>query len=359
LLPLPDTTVATRRHIARKYKLSEFPDPQPFLHIRCGDDILDKLDQAGLPGDKIRWTDVLCEGPLHQHANEVHRRRERAAYLAARYQVPFTETYREIMGADWRVSQCVRYTETVLWFEADLFDQAILVYLLTRLRPLAEDTRVSLICIGSFPGVRRFVGLGQLTPAQLATLLPGRQPITRGQFQLAAQAWDALNSASPREVQRLSCMRSRALPFLPAALRRYLEEYPSTRNGLGRTEQLVLEAFAAGPRTPFEAFPQVQEREPRPYQGDAMFYAVVRGLVSGDPPALTGGHPRLGRLRESELRECPVWLTDLGRRLLANKADWCRSSQAARWIGGVLLRGAAPGWRWDPARGRVVARRRR
>ncbi len=359
MLPLPDTTVTTRRHIARKYKLTEFPDPQPFLHIRCGDDILDALDQAGLPGDKIRWADPLCEGPLHHHATEAQRRRERAAYLAERYQVPFTETYRENLGADWRVSQCVHYDETVLWFEADLFDQAILVYLLTRLRPLAEHTRVSLVCIGSFPGVRRFVGLGQLTPAQLATLLPGREPITRRQFQLAGQTWDALNSASPRELQRLSRMRTGALPFLPAALRRYLEEYPSTRNGLGRTEQLALEAFAAGARTAVEAFPQVQDREPRPFQGDAMFYAVVRGLASGDPPALTGGHPRLARLRESEFRACPVWLTDLGRRLLANKADWCASSPVARSIGGVLLRGPEPAWRWDPVRGRVVGRRRK
>ena len=64
MLPLPDTTVATRKRIARKYKLAQLPDPRRFLHIRCGDDILEKLDQAGLPGDKIRWTDVLSEGPL-------------------------------------------------------------------------------------------------------------------------------------------------------------------------------------------------------------------------------------------------------------------------------------------------------
>ena len=68
MLPLPDTTVATRKRIARKYKLAQLPDPRPFLHIRCGEDILEKLDQAGMPGDKIRWTDVLSEGPLHHHA---------------------------------------------------------------------------------------------------------------------------------------------------------------------------------------------------------------------------------------------------------------------------------------------------
>jgi hypothetical protein len=359
LLPLPDTTVATRRNIARKYKLSAFPDPRPFLHIRCGDDILDKLGEAGIPGDRIRWSDVLAEGPLHLHADETGRQRERAAYVAARYFVPMTESFREIKGADWRVDQCARYDETVLWFEADLFDQAILVYLLARLARLAAETRISLICIGAFPGVRPFIGLGQLSPAQLATLLPRRRPVTRGQFALAALAWDALNARDPRALSRIARMRSRALPFLPAAIRRYLAEYPSTDNGLSRTGQYALEAVAEGARTPAEAFVRVQRRERRPYMGDSMFYAVIRDLAAGDDPAVVGAHPRLARLRDPELSHCPIRLTADGRRLLAKESDWCRLSGTTRHLGGVTLRGSDPRWRWDPKRQRVVERRPR
>ena len=359
MLPLPDTTTATRRNIVRKYKLSEFPDPRPFLHIRCGDDILDTLVEAGIPGDGIRWADVLCEGPLHLHADEEHRRKERAAYIATRYQIPLAETYREILGADWRVDQCVRYDETVLWFEADLFDQAILVYLLARLARFAGEAKISLICIGSFPGVRRFIGLGQLGPAQLATLLPTRRPVTAKQFELARVAWEAFNAPDPRALIRLAGSRSRVLPYLPAAIRRYLAEYPSTRNGLSLTEQRALEAFAAGAATPVEAFFRVQRRESRPYLGDWMFYAMIRGLAAGDQPALEGEHPRLARLRVPEIRRCRVRLTDTGRRLLAGQADWCRIAGTGRWMGGVHLRGPEPRWRWDPARGRLVERRRK
>lgn len=341
----------------RKYKLSEFPDPVDFLHIRCGDDILGRLDEAGIPGDKIRWADILCEGPLHAHQDDSQRQKERAAYLAARYFVPVTETYREILGADWRVSQCARYDETVLWFEADLFDQAILVYLLQRLAPLAGESRISLICIGEFPGVSRFIGLGQLTPGELASLLPTRQPVSRRQFALAQAAWEALNHRHPRELIRLSRMQSRALPFLPAALQRYLAEYPSTGNGLSRTAQLALEVIAEGARTPLDAFPMVQQQEVRPFMGDAMFYAVLRDLASGDHPALAGAHPNLQRLPDAELRVCPVWLTALGRKLLAGEADWCALSGQARWMGGVLLQGPKPRWRWDPKRNRLVEQR--
>jgi hypothetical protein len=357
LLPLPDTTVATRNRMVRKYKLSEFPDPVRFLHIRCGDDILGTLDRAGIPGDKIRFSEVLNEGPLRHPADDARRQKERAGYLAARYLVPMTETYREIAGQDWRVTQCVRYDETVLWFEADLFDQAILVYLLQRLAPLQHETRLSLICIGEFPGVKRFIGLGQLTPEQLATLLPGRERVTRRQFALARATWAALSHRHPRELSRISRMRTRALPFLPAALRRFLAEYPSTANGLSQTEQLALEAIAAGARTPQQAFVAVQQREPRPFMGDGMFYAVLRDLASGDYPALAGSHRDLARLPDAELLDCELWLTPLGRRVLANKADWFQLSESARWMGGVLLRGPKPRWRWDRKRGRLVEQR--
>ena len=357
MLPLPDTTAATRKNIARKYKLSQFPDPRPFLHIRCGTDILTKLDQAGIPGDKIRWSDVLCEGPHHRHADEGDRQRERAAYLAGRYFVPFTETYREIMGEDWRVRQCNRYDETVLWFEADLFDQVILVYLLNRLYPLSPETRISLICIGEFPGVRRFVGLGQLYPEQLATLLPKRQAVTARQFRLAGEAWAAFQAGDPGELSRIGRMRSKALPFLPAAIRRYLAEYPSTRNGLGQTEQWALEAIRDGAGTPQEAFLAVQKRERRPFMGDSMFYAVIRDLGSGARRAVLGAHKQLGRLRDRQLRRMPIRLSEFGVALLENRADWREQSGMPKAMGGVMLRGSALRWRWDAKRQRIVQRR--
>ena len=359
MLPLPDTTVATRKRIARKYKLAQLPDPRPFLHIRCGDDILETLDRAGVPGDKVRWIDMLSEGPLHTHAREADRQHERAAYLATRYSLPMTETRRDLMGQDWRVDQCEQYDETVLWFEADLFDQTILVYLLQRLMPRAERARISLICIGEFPGVRRFIGLGQLSAADLASLMPQRRPVTRRQFELAGEAWAAFNAPNPRELIRLARSRSRALPFLADAIARYLAEYPSTTNGLSRTGQLALEEIDAGARTPLEAFPRVQDREPRPFMGDSMFYAALRDLAAGPHPLLAGSQARLDRLPVDAFRNREIWLTDQGRRVLNAMDDWCAISRAERQIGGVTLQGPSPRWRWDSVDRRLVERRRR
>jgi len=359
LLPRPETAAATRRNIARKYKLSEFPEPRQYLHIRCGDDILENLTEAGIPGDKIKWFDSLSEGPLHRHTTDRARQKERAAWGAMRFDFSMTELYRELMGQDWRVDQAVHYDETVLWFEADLFDQLILVYLLNRLEPFRRRTRLSLVCIGSFPGVRRFIGLGQLGPAQLATLFPRRRPVTWGQHRLARRTWDALREPEPLALSRIGAMRSTALPFLPAAVRRYLAEYPSVRNGLGRTEQLALEAIAAGAKTGAEVFLAVQNRERRPYMGDTMFYAVLRGLASGRFPAIAGARKKLSRLPPDQFAQHPLRLTDTGKGLLANQLDWFAVSGVIRQIGGVTMRGARPRWRWDTRRRVIVEQRGR
>lgn len=350
MLPRPDTTTATAKRIARKYKRSALTDPNRFLHIRCGDDILSKLDAAGIPGDKIRWTDPLCEGPLPGASGDAARQRRRAGYLGTRYQVPMTETYRELRGQDWRVDQCVRYRHTVLWFEADLYDQSILVYLLARLYPLLAPGQLELICIESFPGIPRFVGLGQLTPPQLASLFPRRKPVTKSQFELATAAWHAFNAPTPAALSRLGRPTSRVLPYLPAAIRRYLAEYPSVENGLGKTEQWALEAIDRDARNTGAAFRRVQQRERRPFMGDAMFFSVLRTLASGKRPAVAGAHRRMDRLTDRQMLDCPCWLTDTGKRLLAGTLDWRELLGEHRWMGGVLLEGPTPRWRWNGRR---------
>ncbi len=308
-----------------------------------------------MPGDLLRWADPLCEGPLRPHPDDLTRQRERAAYLAARFRLPVTESYRELMGADWRVDQCERYDEVVLWFEADLYDQLILVYLLARLARTAPAAKLRLVTLHRYPGVRRFVGLGQLQARQLRALLARRKRVTARQQALAVRAWAAFQAPSPSRLARLARLRSSAMPYLGAAIRRYLAEYPSLRNGLSRTEQLIMETLVRGPATPRELFERVQAREPRPFLGDLMFFAAVRDLAVGPRPLIHGRHRRFLELRLPELGKATVEATPLGRRVLAGRADWRRICGVAKWMGGVYLPPGRPPWRWDADRERIVA----
>src|SRR5678816_1536479 len=102
------------------------------LHIRCGTDILWKLDDAGVPGRKLSWSDPLCEGPVPS-ADRASLRPVRAAWLSRHYGVSHDADLKDLVEADKVVDEAGTQDEVVLWFEADLFDQAILLHLLPRL----------------------------------------------------------------------------------------------------------------------------------------------------------------------------------------------------------------------------------
>ena len=86
----------------------------------------------------------------------------------------------------------IRYAHIVLWFEHDLYDQACLVRVLATLAARPTLPRVELVCIDRFPGIARFIGLGQLSPEQLGGLWRRRKPVGRRQLALGARGWMAL-----------------------------------------------------------------------------------------------------------------------------------------------------------------------
>ena len=83
----------------------------------------------------------------------------------------------------------------MLWFEHDLFDQLLLIRTLDLLD--GRSAKVSLICIGAFPGFERFVGLGQLNADQLASLAPARVLVTQRHYAIARDVWKEPRRATP------------------------------------------------------------------------------------------------------------------------------------------------------------------
>jgi hypothetical protein len=291
-----------------------------------------------------RWCDPLCEGPIRAWPDDGARRAERSAWIAAHFDIDPAEALRTAESEDVVLASGARHDEVVLWFEADLFDQMIMVFLLDRLADIAPN-HTSLICIGSFPGVPDFIGLGNLTAEQLATLFPTRSLVTPAQFALARTAWDVLQGGDPEAMWTLAGTGTPELQFLGDALRRYLADLPSTRTGLGMTEALALMVFASGAETPMQAFPAVQRFESRPWMGDATFGSVVRRLASGPSPLLRplGKLPRFG----PEFMRAGFEVTDHGRAVLEGREDWIRLSGASRWHGSILVEAPHPAWRWD------------
>jgi len=109
-------------------------------------------------------------------------------------------------------------------FEHDLYDQLQLIQVLDAI----EVPRVSLVCRDEY--------LGMMAPKRTAQLYSERKPVGERQFGLAREGWAAFRSSDP---MRIRTHEREGLPYLGAALRRFLEEYPWTTDRKSRLERRI------------------------------------------------------------------------------------------------------------------------
>ena len=326
--------------------------PRRVLHILNGDAAADQLRRSGVPGTITITADVLHEGPAPAGVPPERWRKIRARYLAESGFDDYDRCLASLTEWDRMIESAEEHEEVVLWFEHDLFDQLLLIRTLDWYagRNLGR-TALSLICIGEFPGVTPFHGLGQLSPEQMASLVSKRRRVNEGQKLLARDAWRAFCAPDPRGIEELLRRDTSPLPFLAGALRRHLEEFPAVRNGLSRTEQQALLGVAAGHGNFEKLFRSTQRMEERVFMGDSSFLRNLRGLAAGSRPLL-----RLEPSPSGSLRSLGISLTTTAWDVLEGRDDWIGIQGIDRWLGGVHLQGREAQWRWDAEAGRLVGR---
>jgi hypothetical protein len=319
------------------------------LHIRCGDDIRDKLAQAGIEGDYLSFADPAWLGPPPASNAWLA---GRAALIAERTGLPRQKIRADLGDAYWRLARApAYYGRIVLWFEHDLYDQAALVRVLAGFALRKRLPAIELISIDRFRGIKRFIGLGQLSSSQLASLWPKRKRVSRRQLALSVKAWAALRAPTPEQLQELLKAGARDLPFLKGALQRHLQELPWTTDGLSLTERGALTALANGARTVSEVFAEAQiRRDPQPFMGDLFFWSVLRDLIEAPrPPIAVSVTTRRAAWHKRVLR-----LTLTGKALLQGKLDWQTTGPLERWVGGIAIAHGVSIRRWNPRSGRIT-----
>jgi len=331
------------------------------LHVANGTSTTRTIQAAGVPGARSIWADPLYDGPVPGGITDRELLDVRRQHLAQ----PVDPTSSPWRGEDpsldpvndmreWRaiIERHESYDELILWFEHDLFDQLNLIQLLTWLREhLPASKTVSLICVGSFPGRPDFKGLGELTAAELATLVDARQGVTGSQYDLAQRAWAAFRASTPEPLDALRHENTAALPYLAAAIARFLQEYPWTIDGLSRTERRLLELASHHSIALWNAFPRMHEGERFYYVTDGTVAELAETLARTSPPLLTLD---LSEAEDRRIIRGRIAITDIGRAVLSRERDRVRLCGIDRWLGGVHLQSDGPIWRWDDVRQRII-----
>lgn len=316
----------------------------PTLHIRCGSDIRQTLLDAGFGGDFFEFSDPFCIGPLRDCSTD-ELIQLRSQFLATAFQLDPAQTLERQQQSYSVLNALDAYQRIVLWFEHDSYDQLILIYLLQHLARHRPRARLELIAIDHFPGVERFIGLGQLNPQQLASLWPARQPVGQALLTSAAPLWQALCADDPRQLLEQVRIGTPALPMMANALHRHLQELPGLADGLSLTERLSLQTLQQqGPTTAGQLFRALMmEREPLPWLGDLMYWWLLQPLLGGDTPLLLADDSHTP-WPQRQLR-----LSSHGAAVLAGERDGFASRSRGYWVGGVELRPGQPHWRYDSA----------
>lgn len=302
-----------------------------------------------MPGEHLAWREALICGPTPPGLADDEWRTLRAKHLADSYDLKADACERDLREQDQALSKFSDHEEVVLWFEHDLFCQLHLIYLLDWFsqQDMAR-TKLSLICVGSFPGIDDFRGLGQLDSEQMASLFPGRHGVAREEMKLAQRGWAAYSSPDPGEIAALIKGDTATLPFLQQALRKHLARFPSTHNGLGQIENKGLESIASGVLQFGPLFQDFGKVEPTYGLGDTQFWLSLRHLAHVAQPLLTISHgdgPMSGS--GSGLLKTSFALTEKGSSVLRGEDDFIALNGIDTWLGGVHLKGSATPWRWD------------
>lgn len=328
------------------------------LHLTNGDSAAHGMKAGGIEGEIIPWRDVLHEGPVPAGQSFRELSRTRAQWLGGEGLGKITEIQKEFDERDEFLLRYTDFDEVVLWFEWDLYDQLQLIQILDFLSQDSEGDRAETntrLTHVSFNGY-----LGNLEPERFKELYEKRLDVTQEMLETAKRAWCAFRSPDPRELEQVAREGCEPLEFLELSLWRHLEELPSTRNGLSRSESQVLEAVAQGPLPFHELFRRVANREERIFCGDSIMALYIERMSLTDSPLITytSGDKIDAPDTEADsraFRNAEMCLTSAGRSVLACESDWIRSGGSDRWLGGVHLEGSNAAYRWNPDRRTVEA----
>ena len=325
------------------------------LNIHNGDSSANIAKQSSLPGEHFAWRESLITGPTPAGLSGKEWRSLRAQHLSEAYGADLQECERGLLDQEKKLSSFDEHEEVVLWFEHDLFCQTNLLYLLNWFAQLdTGNTKLSLICIGEFPGKENFRGLGELNTEQMASLFPGRQQVTSAQLKLAELAWQAYCSSDPAEIQKV-VQGGDLLPFLGPAFQAHLRRFPSTKNGLGSIENKGLELIHGGLNTFMDVFPRFGDAEPVYGLGDAQFWLALQRMSGGSQPLLKVESGKNGGrdLTPKVVHNAKFQLTEPGKSVLRGEADFVELNGIDLWLGGVHL---SPDhlWRWDESSGKIM-----
>ena len=209
------------------------------LHIINGDDLADSIKNLDLPGEKIVWREMLCEGPTTFLLDSEKFLTLRTGYLNKTYQISI-EDYNKLFIEELNKLTVINgYDEVVLWFEFDLFSHINMLAAVSHLVENKKQEPVHLVCSKKLEGEKEFSPLSQLPAKYLMNHYEQRIPLNKDDLQTASLIWQLYNGNKPDKLKMQITRRSN-FEYLSSCIRAHIERFPNSKTGLNSIERNVL-----------------------------------------------------------------------------------------------------------------------
>lgn len=302
------------------------------LHIVDGESCGGTLRVSGFAkgGDILSWRDALYAGPVPPDLTLQGLSRIRSRFWTNGRKA------NEFDKRDARLKTYKDYEHIALWFGPN----CVLCQLsLAQLLSWFHEQSVS-------PKQLTWVALhgGELRPDQMGRAYASRRRVSTAQMYLADRVWRAFRQPSPKRLARLRETDFNPIPRLRPVVKRILQEYPSTRNGLSRLEGLLLRQIQKqDTMRAAEAVGAILQKET---VGDTLLFDTLENFAIVAHPLLECSGPS-GEKNKKFHYGSILKLTAVGERVLSGGADFIELNGVDRWIGGVHLQGTRVPWRWN------------
>jgi len=297
------------------------------LNIVNGDIVVENMKKNHIQGNFLPWGDFLYDGAVPEALSLEELSKIRAEFISQKGLGEFDKIYQEFKDRDSILKTFKKYEKIFLWFENDIYDQLQLIQILDWFAKYASNNKnIYIVYPQNY--------LANSTQKELNSfLIYNKELVTHNHFITARKAWSAFTSNIPYIWYKLLDDDTDSLPFLKDTVKRLLEEYPNSINGLSRTQHQILLSISKGYHNPTDIFKDSQKREERPFMGEVIFVYLLKELVEKNI---------LNSIENGKHME----LTVLGEKILNGKKNLFDITKVDRWIGGVHITNDNP-WCWD------------
>ena len=242
------------------------------LHILNGDYALKLWQDSAFSGESLVWQETYLEGPLPE-TDDLHifrsARAEFLSHFAELSGITSAKLYQHLQNMDEKILNLPPAATVMLWFDACIFDQTILMRILDLLcRKHPEQLKVFLYCCNG----------NCLTAEDFKQGISKKIQLQTSDFELAARAWSAFVRKDAAAMMRTAEQGAfERLPAMKKALLRCAEEVPA-QDGLTRTQRQILQILSRGSLSFPEIFTQLDAFEENPFLGDTACLRILDDL---------------------------------------------------------------------------------